>query len=137
MKTIVTCRCGEVKLELSAEPMAQFYCHCDDCQIAHGAAYVPESLYPAAAVNVIQGQPNHWKLRHNPRVSCPSCGTRLFVDVLKLELRGVNGYLLPTGTFQPTFHMQCRFAVRPVVDALPHFSKMPAVFGGSDELVGW
>jgi hypothetical protein len=33
--------------------------------------------------------------------------------------------------------VNCRFAVRPVVDDLPHFASMPAAFGGSDEEVDW
>jgi hypothetical protein len=49
----------------------------------------------------------------------------------------LNGYLLPQGEFRPTFHVQCRFAVRPVSDELPHFKAMPARFGGSDEVVEW
>ena len=43
-------RCGAVEIEISGEPVAQFYCHCDDCQIVHGGAYVPESVYAADAV---------------------------------------------------------------------------------------
>ena len=39
---LVQCRCGEVQLELTGDPTVQFYCHCDDCQAVHGAAYVPE-----------------------------------------------------------------------------------------------
>ncbi len=38
--TKVQCRCGAVEIEISAEPIVQFYCHCDDCQAVHGAAYV-------------------------------------------------------------------------------------------------
>ncbi|MDP9148312.1 MAG: GFA family protein [Myxococcota bacterium] len=133
----VQCRCGEVNVEVSGAPIAQFFCHCDDCQAAHGAAYVPESVYPADAVKVTKGNPGAWKLKKNPRVTCPACGTRLFIDVLSLGLRGVNGYLLPPSQFQPTFHMQCQFAVCPVKDDLPHFKSRPARFGGSDEIVGW
>ena len=43
-------RCGAVEIEISGEPVAQFYCHCDDCQVVHGGAYVPESVYAADAV---------------------------------------------------------------------------------------
>jgi hypothetical protein len=35
--TKVLCRCGATELEISAEPIVQFYCHCDDCQAVHGA----------------------------------------------------------------------------------------------------
>jgi hypothetical protein len=134
---LVECRCGAVAIEITAEPMVQFYCHCDDCQAIHGAAYVPESVYPAEAVTVVRGTPIAWTLKRNPRVSCGTCGTRLFIDVLALKLRGVNGYILPKDAFTATFHMNCQFAVNPVPDGLPHYKSRPARFGGSDEAVDW
>jgi hypothetical protein len=133
----VACRCGAVEIEISGEPVAQFYCHCDDCQIVHGGAYVPESVYAADAVRVVRGEPAAWTLKRNPRVFCRDCGTRLFIEVLALGFRGVNGALLAPGRFEPQFHMQCQFAVRPVADSLPHFKSRPARFGGSDETVDW
>jgi hypothetical protein len=135
--TKIQCRCGAVEIEISAEPIVQFYCHCDDCQAVHGGAYAPESVYPADAVKVVRGDPLAWKLKRNPRFTCRECGTRLFIDVEAKRLRGVNGYLLPPGKFQPAFHVQCQFAVRPIVDDLPHYKGMPALFGGSDDMVGW
>jgi hypothetical protein len=138
MKTLqFGCGCGAVQLEVLGEPMAQFFCHCDDCQAMHGAAYVSESVYPADAVRVTRGSPAQWMLKRNPRFLCPECGTRLFVDVLAFGVRGVNGYVLPAGEFTPSFHMHCRFAVLPVRDDLPHYAGLPAAFGGSDETVDW
>jgi hypothetical protein len=134
---LVACRCGSVEVEISAGPIAQFYCHCDDCQALHGAVYVPESAYPAEAVTIVKGTPRIWTFKRNPRFFCGECGTRLFIDVLALKLRGVNGYLLPGEAFQAAFHMQCRFAVQPVRDDLPHYVSRPAQFGGSDEQVDW
>jgi hypothetical protein len=134
---LIECRCGAVAIEIGGQPIAQFYCHCDDCQVVHGAPYVPESAYRADAVRVARGNPTNWKLKRNPRVTCAVCGTRLFIDVLSLGIRGVNGYLLPAGEFRPSFHMQCQFAVHPIRDGLPHYKSRPAGFGGSDELVDW
>ena len=51
----VACRCGAVEIEISGESVAQFYCHCDDCQIVHGGAYAPESVYLADAVRIVRG----------------------------------------------------------------------------------
>jgi hypothetical protein len=76
-------------------------------------------------------------LKRNPRFFWGDCGTRLFIDVLPLKLRGVNGYLLPKDEFRPQFHMQCQFAVRPVDDDLSHFKSRPSRFGGSEETVAW
>ncbi len=128
---------GRLKLELADDPIVQFFCHCDDCQAVHGAAYVPESVYPVASVRVIRGNPTSWTLKRTPHLTCAQCGTRLFIDVLALGLRGVNGCLLPPEPFRPAFHMHCRFAVCPVVDGLPHYKARPARFGGSDETVNW
>ena len=51
----IQCRCGAVELELASEPIVQFFCHCDDCQAVHGAAYAPESVYPADMVRIVRG----------------------------------------------------------------------------------
>jgi Glutathione-dependent formaldehyde-activating enzyme len=64
--TKVQCRCGATELEITAEPIVQFYCHCDDCQAVHGGAYAPESVYPADAVTVVRGDPTNWKVKRNP-----------------------------------------------------------------------
>ena len=133
----VNCRCGKIEIEVAAEPLAQFLCHCDDCQAVHGAAYVPESVYPADAVTIVTGEPASWTLKRNPRFFCRDCGTRLFIEVAAFNLRGLNGYLLPSESFRPQFHMQCQFAIRPVTDDLPHYRSRPPQFGGTDERVDW
>jgi hypothetical protein len=133
----VQCRCGATEIEITAEPIVQLFCHCDDCQAVHGGAYAPESVYPADAVKVVRGDPTNWKLKRSPRVTCRECGTRMFIDVEAKRLRGVNGFLLPSEAFRPAFHMHCRFAVRPVSDDLSHYKGLPARFGGSDETVEW
>jgi hypothetical protein len=135
--TAIQCRCGAVKIELTGEPVAQFFCHCDDCQAVHGGAYIPVALFPIDAVKVIAGTPKAWKLRTMPRLSCPDCGTRLFAEPPGVGMRGVIGSLLPEGKFKPTFHIHSRLAVRPVRDELPHYKALPAVFGGTDETVDW
>jgi len=135
--TRVRCRCGAIEIELTAAPIAQFFCHCDDCQAMHGAAYVPESVYPADAAKIVRGQPASWTLKRNPRFTCPTCGTRLFIDVLARNLRGLNGTLLPPELFRPAYHMQCQFAVSPVKDNLPHYKSRSPQFGGPDETVDW
>ena len=133
----VRCRCGAVEIEISDDPIAQFFCHCDDCQAVHGAAYAPESVYRASAVKVTRGEPSSWTLKRNPRFSCRECSTRLFIDVLNRGLRGVNGYLLARDSFQAQYHMQCQFAVRPIVDDLPHFKSRAPQFGGPGDTVDW
>ena len=133
----VSCRCCAVKLRIVGEPVAQLYCHCDDCQAAHGAAYVPAAIYPAQSVEVISGEPTPMVIKKTQRMRCPGCGTYLFSEIESVGLRSVSGYLLPKGEFKPQFHVQCQYAVLPIVDSLPHYKGFPASFGGSDEVVSW
>lgn len=135
--THIECRYGAVKVQLSGEPMAQFYCHCDDCQAVHGAAYVPIAMYPSDEVKVTQGNPSNWKLKLTPRTTCTECGTRIFSEVPGFGVRGVNAYPLPKGLLRPEFHLQCQFALLTVRDDLPHYKALPARFGGSDACVAW
>lgn len=133
----VQCRCGAIKIEVLADPVAQFFCHCDDCQAAHGAAYVPESAYAADALVITEGSASAWTVKRNQRFFCPTCGTKLFIDIPSVGLRGLNGHLLPAGAFEPQFHMHCSYAVLPVRDGLPHYKSWPPRFLGSGEVVAW
>jgi hypothetical protein len=137
MPTTIQCRCGTVKLELEGDPVAQFFCHCDDCQKMHDAAYVPVVMYSVAATKLIAGEPLMEKSKVTPRATCPGCRTRLFAEPPGMGMRGVMASLLPPGMFQPQFHIQCQHAVAPVRDTLPHFKGFPGVFGGSDDRVEW
>lgn len=134
----IACRCGAVQLHIGADPVVQLYCHCDDCQTMHSAAYVKSAIYPAAAVQVTQGAPVAAVLRTTPRLRCAGCGTHLFSEIAAAGgLRSVNAYLLPAGAFKPQMHVNCQHALLPVVDDLPHYKAFPAAFGGSDEQVIW
>jgi hypothetical protein len=133
---LIQCSCGAVKLQIGSTPILQYVCHCDDCQIVHGRAY-PCSLYAATDVVLVSGETEAFTLKTSPRTRCKQCGTYLFAEVPNHPVRGVNADLLPAGMFEPAFHIQCRFAARPVLDDLPHYKGVPAHFGGSDELMHW
>ena len=132
----ISCLCGAVKVRIQGEPVEQFYCHCDDCQAASGGPYVAVAIYPKGEATV-QGELETLTIRTMPRKWCPRCGTRMIGEVVAFDQRGVNAFLLPAGAFSPQFHIQCRYAVAPVDDGLPHFKSFPAKFGGSDETVDW
>jgi hypothetical protein len=131
------CLCGAIQVRVHGQPLAQFYCHCDDCQAVHGAAYVGIAVFPSQAVEVIKGTPTSWTYKSLPRERCASCGTYLIARVPDAELTGVKANLLPPGMFRPEFHIHCQHAVLPVVDGLPHYRALPAAFGGADDVVEW
>jgi hypothetical protein len=137
MPITIQCHCGDVKIELTGDPLACVYCHCDDCQTVHGAAYLPAAMYWARQTRIVTGEPLRWKLKRTTRATCRQCGTRLFAEPADMSIRTITAYLLPAGIFRPTFHIQCQHALLPVADDLPHFKGFPAIFGGSDECVSW
>lgn len=131
------CPCGAVTLELRGEPMAQVYCHCDDCQRAHGAAYVPRAIFPRDSVSSLRGETRSWINRTRTMIICATCGSHLYGEQDGSPFRGVNAALFPEGEFKATAHFYCRYAVAPVVDGLPHYRDFPAEYGGSGELIDW
>lgn len=133
----VRCLCGEVELAVDAAPVAQFYCHCDDCRVVHGAAYIGVALFEADAVRVVRGQPVLWTHRRMPRGRCPRCGVPLFGDASGAGVIGIKGDRLPPGHFAPQFHLYCEHAWMPVHDGLPHYRTLPREFGGDGATVDW
>ena len=97
----------------------------------------PSSVYPAASVTITRGAPQTFTLKRNPRFFCSACGTRLFIDVLPLKVRGVNSYLLPQEHSAPNFICNASTLFAAVLDDLPHFRSRPKRFGGSDETMPW
>lgn len=131
------CPCGVVVLELRGEPLAQVYCHCDDCQRAHGAAYVPRAIFPHDAVTIRSGETRTWQNRIRTMVICAACGSHLYGEQDGSPFRGVNASLFPAGRFKPTAHLYCDYAVAPVRDNLPHYRDVPADFGGTGKMISW
>lgn len=133
----ITCPCGAVVVRVRGEPELQFYCHCDDCQIVSGGAYVPVALFGADAVLSIEGRTETWTYKVLPRQRCAVCGCGMLAEVPGIGQFGISGNRLPAGMLKPEFHIQCRYAQRPVVDDLPHYASLPEMFGGEGQLVDW
>ncbi len=136
MTTTAQCLCGAVRISAAAEPVAQFYCHCDDCKAISGGAYIGVSLYPAEAVTVEKGELDSWTLRTMERRRCAVCGVHM-MGLPSPELTGIKGDRLAPSSFKPQFHINCQRAVAPVVDSLPHYADLPEAFGGSGKMVDW
>ncbi|ANH04778.1 GFA family protein [Shinella sp. HZN7] len=73
------CRCGRVKIRISAPPMLTMACHCTGCQRMSGSAYSLSAAIPAEGFAVVEGTPvvagataeagHHF---------CPDCMTWMF-----------------------------------------------------------
>ena len=51
------CRCGAVRLKISAPPLLTMACHCTGCQKMSSSAYSLSAAIPNAAFEVTKGEP--------------------------------------------------------------------------------
>ena len=73
------CRCGQVRVRVSAPPMMAGACHCAGCQRMSASAFSLSVAIPADGFAVIQGEPVigglHGATRH---YFCPHCMSWMF-----------------------------------------------------------
>jgi len=73
------CRCGQVRLEVSAPPLLTAACHCKGCQRMSASAFSLSAAIPTAGFAVTKGQPVigglHGAAGHQ---FCPHCMSWMF-----------------------------------------------------------
>jgi hypothetical protein len=107
------CQCGNVRYEITAEPLSVYTCHCLDCQRLTSSAFslgviVPEASFRLSGVEPRQLQRVADSGRVNIRLVCPECGTW----ICGLPRDGVHrvrgGTLDDTFWLRPTRHIWTR-----------------------------
>lgn len=90
------CKCGDLRFEVSGEPLRVGLCHCADCRKFSGSAFTFFAVWPLQAFNssgaasVFEG-----------RSFCPRCGSRVFslrndeAEVMAGSLDAAPGDLVP------------------------------------------
>lgn len=73
------CRCGQVRMRITAPPFITMACHCDGCQRMSSSAYSLSVAVPSEGFAVTQGEPVigglHGAIRH---YFCPHCMSWMF-----------------------------------------------------------
>ena len=132
------CFCGTIKIEVSGEPEAMGYCHCQSCRSWSGAPVNAFSLWKADAVRVTAGAEHLGTFRKTPlseRQYCKKCGGHLMTNHPPLGLVDVFTATLPTLKFKPGVHVNYADTVLPMKDDLPKLKDFPAELGGSGEQI--
>ena len=76
------CLCGELRYEVTGEPLAVTVCHCPDCQGQSGSAFGMSMIVPEAQFRWLEGTPRTWSTHAASGATkdcffCPACGTRI------------------------------------------------------------
>ena len=81
-----SCRCGKVKIRISAPPMITMACHCTGCQRMSGSAYSLSAAIPTEGFAVVEGEPvvagASAEAGHH---FCPDCMTWMFTRPAGLD----------------------------------------------------
>lgn len=73
------CRCGQVRIKISAPPLITMACHCTGCQRMTASAFSLSVLFPKADFEVIKGEPVIGGLHGSPiHYFCPHCMSWIF-----------------------------------------------------------
>ena len=74
------CRCGQIRLRISAPPILTMACHCTGCQKMSASAFSCSAAIPSDGFEVIQGEPVIGGLHGDDihHYHCPHCKSWLF-----------------------------------------------------------
>jgi hypothetical protein len=74
-----SCRCGQVRIQISAAPLVTMACHCTGCQKMSSSAFSLSAAIPGEGFEVISGEPVvgglHGATKH---MFCPHCMSWMF-----------------------------------------------------------
>lgn len=132
------CFCGAVQIEVSGEPAGMGYCHCRSCRSWSAGPVNAFTLWPPAAVRVVEGAENvatFSKTKMSERKYCTKCGGHLMTNHPPLGLVDVYAATIPTLRFVPGVHVNYAETVLPMRDGLPKLKDFPAELGGSGEQI--
>ena len=131
-----SCQCGNVRYEITGEPLATYACHCRDCQKLSTSAFSVTMVLHRSGFKLLSGDLKSWQ---RPAASggvamcwfCPDCGNRIFHENPEMPdfIRLKPGTLDDTSVLEPQAHLwTCReqqWLTR--FDSLPKFEKQPDI----------
>ncbi len=132
------CFCGEVQFQVSGEPVAMGYCHCESCRHWSAGPVNAFSLWKASALTVQEGASSIATFNRSPksfRKWCTKCGGHLFTDHPDMGFVDVYAALLPTLRFEPALHVNYQETVLRSHDGKPKLQDLPKEMGGSGAML--
>ena len=129
-----SCFCGEVKFEVTGDPVAMGYCHCSSCRHWSAGPVNAFTLWQPDALKVTQGATSIGTFSKSPaslRKWCKKCGGHLFTDHPGFGLVDVYAALLPKLKFEPGVHVNYAETVLRMHDGKPKLQDFPKELGGS------
>ena len=133
-----SCFCGAVELQVTGEPTATGYCHCESCRHWSAGPVNAFALWRPEQVRVTKGADNigsYHKTANSHRKWCKICGGHLFTEHPGMGLTDVYAAILPSLSFQPALHVHYQEKFLRIPDGVTKLKDMPKEFGGSGDVL--
>ena len=133
-----SCFCGAVGVEVTGDPEAMGYCHCESCRSWSAGPVNAFTLFKNENVRVTSGQEfvgHYKKTEKSDRQFCTKCGGHLMTFHPHWGLMDVYAATIPSQAFAPGVHVNYAETVLPMKDGLPKMKDFPSEMGGSGESV--
>jgi len=107
-----SCRCGQLKAEVTGDPVRVSACHCLNCKKRSGSAFAVQARWPSAQVR-IHGEAKAWSLTSDSgnRATfhfCPECGSDVYYVI---EGKFDDLIAIPLGAFEDPYFVRPAFSV--------------------------
>jgi hypothetical protein len=103
------CQCGSVRYRLESEPLGLAVCHCTECQRQSGSAFGMSLAISSDSFRLLSGELKTFTVicdsgRTKSCAFCPSCGTRIYHQVIAAAMSIKAGTLDDTSWLRPDAH---------------------------------
>ena len=107
-----SCRCGQLKVSVTGEPIRMSVCHCLNCQKRSGSAFAAQARWPAEQVT-IEGRSGSFELvgdggNKATFYFCPQCGSDVYYD----NNDRIDGQIaVPLGAFDDPYFLTPNYSI--------------------------
>lgn len=111
-----SCRCGQLTVSVTGEPVRVSVCHCLNCKKRSGSAFAAQARWPSAQTN-IEGQSKTFIIVADSGNKatfhfCPDCGSDVYYTIDgKFDDKFNDLIAVPVGAFDDPFFLTPNYSV--------------------------
>ncbi len=127
-----------VEVEVTGEPVAQGYCHCESCRSMAGAPVRGFTVWPTDAVRVTRGEDQlkgYSKTDFSDRRHCANCGGQVLIHHPTIAMTDVHSETLKASISSPGCTSITRRRCWPSATACPSSRTSRTRSGDRDETI--
>ena len=107
-----SCRCGQLKVAVTGDPVRVSVCHCLNCQKRSGSAFAAQARWPRDRTKIAGKSKTFVKVADSGNKAtfhfCPDCGSDVHYEI---DGKFDDLIAIPLGTFDDPYSLTPRFSV--------------------------